>query len=750
VDSLFQTALAQAGRVPARESLKAFERVLKVDRNYAPAHYEMAKLYMSLNTVADRQQARYALDRALKLEPENASYQLTLGDLLWAQGLWSNAVEQYEKAFQEHPQNAQAAYKIGYYALKHFLKYQLMVNEEGRKWEHFGEGYREKAITYLERGIELDAGFRDTYYQLGVVHLESKQPRMLIHVAEQLLKQYPGDKDALLFCGLGYQATGNQERAYGFYTEAIKRMDSEERAMMESVDLIATQEEQQQIGQAEAQSQEGDSIKGWRDSLERGRFWRKHDPLFLTAFNERRMEHYSRVAYANLRFSRPSKGIKGWQTDMGKTYIKFGQPIHQIAKRPYIEVPKDLDKDPTLYYYHLETWFYEGFGITFINEDGLDGWHFSTGDDYTWTASNIKVRQKMNLEYKPGVSAIGTFKNTPPRYVDPYRDKKYSLPHQIAAFRSGDSVRVELSYAIPKARLKVSYPEGVVELEDGVFLFDENWEEIYRKPSRPVSLQWPEFGSQGRTEADSLRRNYLFSSSTVYVKPGAHHVAAEVQDKGAGSVGTFRELRTFSFADTALSMSDLLLASRIKPRTPSPESRKDLEITSNPLRAFHRAWFVSVYFEVYNLTRDESGRTEYDVSYRIGRPEKKEVDPALFAALDAPEAHGRVEVERVIREEPDDPERIWERSGGPVEYRVRYVLPERNRISDQIEKIERGERGAEIAVTARYAGERRDDLAYLQVDVGQMPRGVYRLTVAIRDVRTGWTAEREALFRVVE
>lgn len=64
--------------------------------------------------------------------------------------------------------------------------------------------------------------------------------------------------------------------------------------------------------------------------------------------------------------------------------------------------------------------------------------------------------------------------------------------------------------------------------------------------------------------------------------------------------------------------------------------------------------------------------------------------------------------------------------------------------------MDRSERGTETAVTAQYGGDRRDNFAYLQIDVGQMPGGVYRLTVTVRDVGTGRSAEREALFRVVE
>ena len=81
------------------------------------------------------------------------------------------------------------------------------------------------------------------------------------------------------------------------------------------------------------------------------------------------------------------------------------------------------------------------------------------------------------------------------------------------------------------------------------------------------------------------------------------------------------------------------------------------------------------------------------------------------------------------------------------EYRVTYVLPERNRVW---EKLSEAGGETETAVTARYEGERKDDFTFLQIDVGQMPAGIYKLVVTAVDIGTGQRAERDVLFRVIE
>jgi GWxTD domain-containing protein len=55
-------------------------------------------------------------------------------------------------------------------------------------------------------------------------------------------------------------------------------------------------------------------------------FWRRRDPDSSTPANEFKIEHYRRLAYANSNFSRTSDSDDGWNTDMGRVYIKYGEP----------------------------------------------------------------------------------------------------------------------------------------------------------------------------------------------------------------------------------------------------------------------------------------------------------------------------------------------------------------------------------------------------------------------------------------
>ena len=62
------------------------------------------------------------------------------------------------------------------------------------------------------------------------------------------------------------------------------------------------------------------------------RFWHRVDPNPETKKNELMDEYYRRVNYANQSFSSMSQ--EGWLTDMGRIFIKFGQP-DDIERHPF-------------------------------------------------------------------------------------------------------------------------------------------------------------------------------------------------------------------------------------------------------------------------------------------------------------------------------------------------------------------------------------------------------------------------------
>jgi len=82
-------------------------------------------------------------------------------------------------------------------------------------------------------------------------------------------------------------------------------------------------------------------LKGDNLSLAIDQFWQKHDPSPGTNRNEAREEFYRRVMYADEQYT-IHKRLRGWKSDRGRVYIKFGTPddiesdVFPVGQKPSI------------------------------------------------------------------------------------------------------------------------------------------------------------------------------------------------------------------------------------------------------------------------------------------------------------------------------------------------------------------------------------------------------------------------------
>lgn len=62
-----------------------------------------------------------------------------------------------------------------------------------------------------------------------------------------------------------------------------------------------------------------------KQNFQRG-FWQSRDPDPRTPENEYKLEHYRRIKYSDEHFGQYQGFIRGWQNDMGRIYILYGEP----------------------------------------------------------------------------------------------------------------------------------------------------------------------------------------------------------------------------------------------------------------------------------------------------------------------------------------------------------------------------------------------------------------------------------------
>ena len=794
IDALFQAAVEQVGHVSRTESIVAFEEIISKDKNYAPAYNELAKLHLLDYSVNGRQRAMRMIQQAIAIDPDNIEYRLTRGKIWWHQGFRFRALNQFKNVMKKHPKNTDVLNSLGMFLVYDFLSQKdrraplrememrssifidfkrMAMRSRIKDFKIFAQEAKQEAIQILRKSIELDGTNQQPYYLLGILYFEDKYWDAFHALMQALRVQYPDDKNALLFCGLAAYQIGEFNDSHDYYQRALDLMSVEERELLESIDLLAPEEDQA----SRDTTQTIDAL------LEREMFWKRQDPLYLSDFNERKMAHFGRMAYSNLRFRRFLDDVEGWQTDMGKTYIKFGR--YRLRVTTY---KGTWDSKEALNAAMMELWYYENFQFKFCGTTD-DIWHFCGGAtvktpsavpaveisaftferlvSYADTAGvrPYFMRRKRLASFAPRTleeASHHTFRKTAQRFVDPYLQRKYTLPYQIATFEEQNRMRVELSYMIPKDRLTENPETGKVNFWDGVFFFDEQWNDMYNhRKSRTLTLpsQKP-----AQNAAARHRNDHLLISRTVSVRQGSYHFSVELLDQTSGLIGVARDEKPFVYDQETFHLSDLLVGSDIQARNALIESRDDLLITPNPVRTFSPSEPVFIYLELYDLQRDDFGSTQYEISYTIGKPEVDTLSPTLFTSQSLIETMGKTEIDLRSRQtaeaqglqtgRPEDGEEgssafadsdIW------GETKVYTSSGQVHHIAAEDLKIKRAKDGdLTRTVTANYEGNREDDFTYLQIDVNQVPEGIYQLTVLAQDKQTEQTDRKYVYFRVVK
>ena len=772
IDALYQNAMEQVGQVSRAESIVAFEEIISRDADYAPAYNELAKLHLLDYSVNGRQRATRMIQQAIAIDPDNIEYQLTRGKILWHQGFRSRALNQFKDVIEKHPKNTNVLNGLGMFWVYDFLAQKdrrtihYSRNTGARKsidFKTFAQESKQEAIQVLRKIIQLDGTNQQPYYLLGILYFEDKYWDAFHALMQVLRAQYPDDKNALLFCGLAAYQIGEFNDSHDYYQRAFDLMSVEERELLESIDLLVPQEDHASR----------DTTQTIDELLEREMFWKRQDPLYLSDFNERKMAHFGRMAYSNLRFRRFSDNVEGWQTDMGKTYIKFGR------YRGRLTIYKAAwDSKEVLNAAMMELWYYENFYFKFCGTTD-DIWHFC-GGSWIGGASLVPKVETSAFDITPGSTGARrapsyfaprtleeashhTFRKTAQRFVDPYLERKYTLPYQIAAFEEQNRMRVELSYMIPKDRLKENPETGKVSFWDGVFFFDQQWNDMYNhRQSRTLSLpsQKP-----AQNAAARHRNDHLLISRTVSVRQGSYHFSVELLDQTSGLIGVARDEKPFVY-NQDFHLSDLMVGSDIQARNALIESRDDLLITPNPVRTFSPSEPVFIYLELYDLKRNDFGSTQYEISYTIGKPEVDTLPPTLFASQSMIETMGKTEIDLRSGQtdytdaqgfQTDRSENSEESSSAFPdsdiwgETKVYTSSGQVHHIAAEDLKIKRAKDGdLTRTVTANYEGNREDDFTYLQIDVNQVPEGIYQLTVLAKDKRTEQTDRKYVYFRIVE
>ncbi len=563
----------------------------------------------------------------------------------------------------------------------------------------------ELALGHLRKALRYDPRRRPVYDHLMRVYSLDESYGEALGALEQMVVFFPEDPETWTYLGLANHRAGRTDAAAKSFEQALRFMSPEQRAAFDDLAPILSEDDQARYGQ--------DPVAF------AARFWTSQDPRYLTPYNERKLEHYARLTYADLLYAAEDLDLRGWETQRGRIIVRYGPPqtdltitgnfgevinnfgftgdaVEDEASREFGERFDMADRANV-----FNIWDYGSF--RFVFEDPFRNGEFRLYSPPADFFADVSAGAVESMDYE--MIARETFREQPERYLYEPPGRRINLPYLVSAFKGdGGEADLYVSYGIPLGE-GVDLSQDLVGLtvRTGTFLIND---------ARDITVE-------RRRTLYGLKTDQVtaFDEATLWTdtqpmsaRPGPATVSVEFETAGGGAEAAQRRDVTVPDFSGGFAVSDVMLAYQVEEevdRTGDGASsdgaggdgtggdgvkgglvrRGDFVVQPAPWSVFSRRQPVYVYFETYNLDQNPEGQNQYSVEVAL-RPK----DTARGIARLAKNLFGG-----------DD--------GG-------------------------------VSVEFEAGGTGPDDATYAVLDAADQEPGLYTLTLRVRDALTGEAAER--------
>ena len=480
----------------------------------------------------------------------------------------------------------------------------------------------DKAITHLNASLESDPRQRSVYDHLMEIYSLKGEYEEALQMLSSMYVFFPEDPELWTYLGYSHYHAGNLEAASKSFETSFRFMDEETVYAYSNLRNI--------LPKSELKLYEVD------EAAYTARFWISKDPRYLTPYNERKMEHYARLTYAELLYGSTAVNLRGWNTQRGQILVRYGVPNGDVviipksssgvglstpAKTGSLEDPEgdsglaiqvgrfgsafDMFEEANTY----NIWDYGDF--KFVFEDP-----FRNGE-YRLYSPSAAVLSAGGLPWVNDytIKAAETINKNPERYVYEAPGRQIELPFVVATFRGeNDKSDVYVNYAIPITDSYDPDQEFInITANAGTFVVSENRDMLVERRRTIYGLPTAQIVRFDES-------NLWVDTQHLTIPPGTHEISVEFETSGGGTVAVQRrKVDVHDFSGERLMMSDILLAYRIEEVDDNTRIgnadilRNNLSIQPAPWTVFGTDQPIYIYFEVYNLEIGSDGTARYEV-----------------------------------------------------------------------------------------------------------------------------------------
>ena len=675
----------KAGEIDRAKIL--FEQSLKADKKYAPTHSGLGHVYLVQDQLG---RARKAFRNAEKYQRKMPEAYFGMG-LVYARekGQWVRAIDYFCRALAEKPDYVEAQYHIGLThlnlmnrdAIRAFERVVEMAPNHPDAYYRLGFMYeydllkKEDAIEFYEKQLAINPAHKDAMWRLGQLYRVLSRTDQAARTLSRLMQtQGTNQRQYMLELAEVYLERKDYKKAETLFETYLAGLNARERMPFEDISLFASEGETEAFRQATGRDRQAFL----------NRFWKRRDPTPITEVNERRVEHFRRVAYAREHFG---STVFPWDR-RGEIYVRYGTPSHKSASR-------DRQRES-----HPEDWAIKQRLLDRVDwaaEILLSDYAASDGDSLTHRGAGAERAQRQldrqfqrlysrssernqkseqirkRAESAMAVGGLGIFLGRP---IFPIQDRRaweywiypglgegveivfrqmpgapdgvfdYAvlpaematkmrhlwgplIPEQIisqapreiyvpaflaeplyyaaypATFRGlGDSTRVEIYYGFPASAL--TRDGGDVRINRGAVLYNAKGDPVFKAAKRVV------LRVDGKT-------GIIPDIIALDVKPGSYYLAVQAIEERSGRTQVYgMPLRVPSYRHGKLRLSDIEMAASIEQTSKEGHFvKQNLEVIPLATRHYTQRHLVYLYYEIYGLSQDVFGQTDYQISYRL-------------------------------------------------------------------------------------------------------------------------------------
>ena len=559
-------------------SLHYIDLCYSIDNEYPGAHHLEGKIFLYKDGIYNRRLSAEALKKAVRMDDGNPEYHYSLGQTFEKQGYFNNALGEYKAAaeldstdYRSFERIAEINKRIGlrYDDKKYFLR-SIQASSAAAAITNDPENYYRRAAAF---------------YQMA----EYDSSIAALKMGLDLCVDDSGASDLLLLLGTDLVRKSNYDSAYVVFERARKAMSEMAFARMIDLRFLMSPEEYKEY----------DSRSNYDQNRLKKQYWGRLDPNPTTDMNERQLEHISRYVHAQLTFSVPDRSIEGWRTKRGEMYIRYGRPSSMDFM---MGSGGDADSPKWVWRYNqfpeplsliFEDTFLNGdFDFPYPNKE----WTAADFDkDPARLAAMLQSTMPQTFGYNPGSGPL----------------EYYYMPRQFKGRRG--KTDLEVFIAVPYPQLSFN--------RDGEYAFSEvEWRQVLK------------YGSWKTADSSQIHRTYRIRASQIdnerlsvadrmslSAYPDSFLFSISIRDTISNHIGIdTHSIRLRDFYTGQVEISDLVLARRIEsPPDPGKKERKDLTIISNLDNRYFVGEPIWLYFEIYNLRKDDQERTSYTLKQTI-------------------------------------------------------------------------------------------------------------------------------------